>query len=138
MTTFTSMINTCMGLTGHRARLGLVFSLTFALNHPAFADAGLTTKAGNATDGAAASPQAPNRAPALEQPTTQPPQPPAKPALKLRLDEVDLRRAITFDAKDGGRKPDAAQSLPGLGGKPSKSWESSTPDVVPPSSNSPY
>ena len=119
-----------------RTRLGLAFSLTLALNHPAFADAGLTTKAGDATDGAAASAQVPNRAPALEQPAAQPPE--ASGRLILRLDEIERRPAITFAPKDSGKTQDAARSLPGLGGNPSKSWESSTPTVVPPSSDYPY
>jgi hypothetical protein len=88
-----------------------------------------------AVAGAAAPQQVSTPAPALAQSTTQPPQPPAKPILKLRLDEVEPRPAITFAPKDGGNKQDAAQSLPGLGGNPSKSWENSTSPVVPPSND---
>jgi hypothetical protein len=85
--------------------------------------------------GAAASQQVSTPAPAPAQFATQPTQPQAKPTLKLRLDEVEPRPAITFAPKDGGKKQDAAQSLPGLGGKPSKSWENPTSPVVPPSND---
>jgi len=87
-----------------------------------------------AAAGTAAPQQVSTPAPAPAQSATQPPQP-EKPALKLRLDEVELRRSITFAPKDGGAKQDAAQSLPGLGGNPSKSWERTTPTVVPESSD---
>ena len=88
-----------------------------------------------AAAGTAAPQQVSPPAPAPAQFPAQPPQPPAKPALKLRLDEVDLRRAITFAPNDGGKKQDAAQSLPGLGGDPSKSWGNSTPSTVIPPTN---
>ena len=90
-----------------------------------------------AAAGAAAPQQVSPPAPAPAQSTTQPPQPPAKPVLKLRLDEVEPRRAgpITFGPKDDGKKQDAAQSLPGLGGNPSKSWGNSTPSTVIPPTN---
>ncbi|HXM81677.1 MAG TPA: hypothetical protein VN929_07095 [Burkholderiales bacterium] len=85
-----------------------------------------------AAAGAAAPQQVSTPAPAPAQSATQPP---AKPILKLRLDEVEPRPAITFAPKDGGKRQDAAQSLPGLGGKPSKSWENPTSPVVPPSND---
>jgi len=88
-----------------------------------------------AAAGAAAPQQVSTPAPAPAQSATQPPQPPAKPILKLRLDEVEPRPAITFAPKDGGNTQDATQSLPGLGGKPSKSWENPTSPVVPPSND---
>src|SRR5579859_4648180 len=55
---------------------------------------------------AAAPQQAPTPAPAAAQPATQPPQSPEKPALKLRLDDLDRPSAITFGSKDG-KKQDA-------------------------------
>jgi hypothetical protein len=88
-----------------------------------------------AVAGAAAPQQASTPAPAPAQSATQPPQPPAKPILKLRLDELERRPAMTFTPKDDGNKPDAAQSLPGLGGSPSKSWENPASPVVPPSND---
>ena len=92
-----------------------------------------------ATAGAAAPQQVSTPAPTPAQSEAQPPQPAAKPALKLRLDEADLRRVITFDAKDSGNKQDAAQSLPELGGNPSRSLEKSlapTPTSVFPDASS--
>jgi len=88
-----------------------------------------------ATAGAAAPQQVSTPAPAPAQSATQPPQPPAKPILKLRLDEVEPRPTIRFAPKDNGKKQDAAQSLPEIGGNPSRSWENSTPAVVPKSSD---
>jgi hypothetical protein len=84
--------------------------------------------------GAAAPQQVSTPAPAPAQSATQPP-PPATPVLNLKLDELERRPAITFTPKDGGKKQDAAPSLPGLGGNPSKSWEDPPSTVVPKSSN---
>ena len=88
-----------------------------------------------AAAGTAAPQQVSPPASAPAQSPAQPPQPPAKPPLKLRLDEVDLRRVITSDPKDGGRKQDAAQSLPGLGGNTSRSWGALDPSTVVPPTN---
>lgn len=87
-----------------------------------------------AAAGAAAPQVVSTPVPAPAQSATQPPQPPEKPILNLRLDELERRPVITFTPKDGGKKQDAAQSLPGLGGNPSKSWENAPPAVVPKSS----
>lgn len=88
-----------------------------------------------AAAGAAAPQQASTPAPAPAPSATQPPQPAARPILNLRLDEVEPRPVITFAPKDGGKEQDAAQRLPGLGGKPAKSWENPIPTVVPKSSD---
>jgi hypothetical protein len=91
---------------------------------------------------AAASAAAPQQlsppAPAPAPSPTQSPQPQAKPPLKLRLDEVERRPAITFGRKDDATKKDAAQSLPGLGGNPSKAWENPAPSTVIPPTNDNY
>ena len=85
---------------------------------------------------AAAPQQMSAQAPAPAQSATQPPQPAAKRILKLRLDEIQPRPAITFAPNDGSRKQDMEQSLPGLGGNPSKSLQNPPPSaVVPPSSD---
>jgi hypothetical protein len=54
-----------------------------------------------------------------------------KPALKLRLDEVEQRPRITFTPKDETKKQDSGGSLPGLGGPPSRAWERAPSEVVP-------
>ena len=67
------------------------------------------------------------------QPPAQAPQPAAKPLdLNLRLDDLDRPPAVTF-APQEKEKRDAAQGLPGLGGKPSRKLDQPPPDVVPPS-----
>lgn len=85
---------------------------------------------------AAAAQQAPAPARAPAQSAAQPPQPAEKP-LKLRLDELERRPVITFTPKDDGKKQDAAQNLPGLGGNPSKSLDDAPSKVVPPT-DGPY
>ena len=65
----------------------------------------------------------------------QQPQAPERPKLNLRLDDKDLRSAIPYTPKEGGKKPDAADGLPGLGGKPASSWDQPTPEQVVPKSN---
>jgi hypothetical protein len=86
------------------------------------------------TFASAAAPQQP-AAPAASQPA-QPAQAPEKPRLNLRLDDRDLRSAVPYtpNPKEAGGK-DAADSLPGLGGKPSTSWDQPAPEVVVPKSN---
>ena len=83
------------------------------------------------------------RAAAPQQPATPTPAPAAQPApgaekprLNLRLDDRDLRSAAPYtpNPKEPGKK-DAADSLPGLGGKPSTSWDQPAPEVVVPKSN---
>jgi len=78
-------------------------------------------------------------APAAPEPsTTKPQQPPEKnkPVLNLRLDDRELRSATSYTPNESSKKPVAADSLPGLGGSPSESWnQPATPTrVVPPSS----
>ena len=89
-----------------------------------------------AAAGAAAAQQPSTPAPAPAQSSPQPQQPPAPP-LKLRLDELERRPVITFTPKDDGKKQDAAQNLPGLGGNPSKSLDDAPSKVVPPT-DGPY
>jgi hypothetical protein len=86
-----------------------------------------------AAAGAAAAEQPSAPAPAPAQGSPQPQQPPAPP-LKLRLDELERRPSITFAPRDD-KKQDAAQNLPGLGGKPSKSMGESDPSKVIPVTN---
>jgi hypothetical protein len=77
-----------------------------------------------------------------QQPAQQPPQPPAepqgaaKPALKLRLNEIDdrQRRAIVgFQPSDADSRKDAGADLPGLGRKSgARDWSRQNPnDIVP-------
>ena len=83
-----------------------------------------------AASGAVAAQTAPAQPPAQ-----QPAQAPEKPTLNLRLNERDLRSAVPYTPKEGDRKKDAADSLPGLGGKPSSSWDQPSPEQVVPKSN---
>ena len=93
-----------------------------------------------ATAGTAAPQEVSTPAPAPAQTATQSPQSPEKPVLKLRLDELDRRSAITFGPKDD-KNQDATRSLPELGGNASKSLNNSSlgnsqpPPVFPPSSS---
>jgi hypothetical protein len=86
----------------------------------------------------AAPQQASPPAPAPAQSPTQSPQPQAKPPLKLRLDEVERRPAIRFGPKDDAPKKEAAQTLPGMGGNPSKTWDTPAPTTVIPPTNDNY
>ncbi|HEY6822317.1 MAG TPA: hypothetical protein VI321_09880 [Burkholderiales bacterium] len=88
--------------------------------------------------GAAWAEPAPSAAPApAAQSATPPPQPAAKPALNLRLNDRDLR-SIPDSPKESAKKQDVVDSLPGLGGKPSDSWSQPvTPAKIVPESN-PY
>jgi hypothetical protein len=92
-----------------------------------------------ASAGAAAAQQKPAPTPAAESPDRS--QPAAKPpALKLRLNELDesQRRAILGSTvSEGGERRDTQNNLPGLGGKPSRSWERTGEDAVPKSAPSP-
>jgi hypothetical protein len=67
--------------------------------------------------------------------TQQPPQAAEKPTLNLRLNERDLRSAIPYTPTESDRKKGAGDGLPGLGGKPSTSWDQPTPEQVVPKSN---
>jgi hypothetical protein len=67
--------------------------------------------------------------------TQQQPQPPQKPALNLRLNERDLRSAIPYTPAETDKKKGSADGLPGLGGKPSSSWDQPAPEQVVPKSN---
>jgi len=78
-------------------------------------------------------------APAAPDPATaKPRQPPEKnkPVLNLRLDDRELRSAASYTPNESSKKPATAESLPGLGGSPSESWnQPATPSrVIPPSS----
>jgi hypothetical protein len=86
----------------------------------------------------AAPQQASAPAAAPTQSPTQSPPPQAKPPLKLRLDEVERRPAIRFGPKDDAPKKDAAQNLPGMGGNPSKAWDTPAPTAVVPPTNDNY
>jgi hypothetical protein len=82
---------------------------------------------------AAQEPSAPARTPAQK---ATPQQPAERPALNLRLDSAERRPAVTFTPRDAdNKKQDAAQSLPGLGGKPSKALNESDPTTVIPVTN---
>jgi hypothetical protein len=83
--------------------------------------------------GAAAAQPAPKPAP--EASTTQQPQGAETPRLNLRLNEKDLRSAIPYSPNAGDKKQEGAQGLPGLGGKPSTSWDQPTPEQVVPKSS---
>jgi hypothetical protein len=79
-------------------------------------------------------------APGQEQSQNQSAQPAARPALKLRLDQIDdkQRRAIVgAEPRPSDAKPDAAQKLPGLGGNASPAWEA-VPGSAIPKDQSPY
>jgi hypothetical protein len=88
--------------------------------------------------GAAAAQPATAPAPVVPaQSTTKPPQlPENKPVLNLRLDDRELRSAASYTPNESSKKPATAESLPGLGGSPSESWnQPATPSrVIPPSS----
>ena len=61
-----------------------------------------------------------------------------RPPLKLKLDEVDppSRSTVTFGKPDD-RKPDPANSLPGLGGSMSNAWERPSSKIFPPDTETP-
>jgi hypothetical protein len=91
-----------------------------------------------ASVGTAAAQQKPAPAPGAESPDRS--QPAAKPPLKLRLNELDdsQRRSIVGSTvSEGGERRDAQGNLPGLGGKPSRSWDRTGEDAVPKSAPSP-
>ena len=54
----------------------------------------------------------------------------ARAPLKLRLDEVDSRPRMPFTPREADKK-DAAPTLPGLGGEPSRHWERPPSAIVP-------
>jgi hypothetical protein len=64
-----------------------------------------------------------------------PPQAPEKPKLNLRLDDREVRSAIPYTPRDDGKRQQTSDGLPGLGGKPSSSWDQPTPEQVVPKSN---
>jgi hypothetical protein len=79
-------------------------------------------------------------APAAEQSQKQSPQPAARPALKLRLDQIDdkQRRAIVgAQPRSSDAQPDATRKLPRLGGNASRGWEPA-PESAFPKDQSPY
>ena len=93
---------------------------------------------GAATTAAAQQQTAPGQG--QEQSQNQSAQPAARPALKLRLDQIDdkQRRAIVgAEPRPSDAKPDAAQKLPGLGGNASPAWEA-VPGSAIPKDQSPY
>ena len=72
---------------------------------------------------------------AAAQAPAQDPAPKPRPALKLNLDEVEpARPRITFGAAEEkkDKKDDAANNLPGLGGRPSRDWVEPSKSVFPP------
>ena len=71
---------------------------------------------------AAQTPAAPATAPAAEAPK-------ARPPLKLRLDDADLRSLAPLAPKDAEKQPDTG--LPSLGGRPSPTLDRKPSDVVP-------
>jgi hypothetical protein len=85
-----------------------------------------------AASAAVAAQTAPAQPAAAQQP---PPQAPEKPRLNLRLDDRDLRSATPYTPKEDGKKQDASDGLPGLGGKPTTSWDQPAPEKVVPISN---
>jgi len=56
-------------------------------------------------------------------------QPAPRPALKLRLDELDPEPA-RYAPREPVKK-DAVQSLPGLGGRPHETWEQRKSEPIP-------
>jgi hypothetical protein len=71
--------------------------------------------------------------PSTDPKAAQPAEPQTKPRapLKLRLEEAEPRPRVTFTPKDDGKKDDAASTLPGLGGTPSRTWERPPSAIVP-------
>jgi hypothetical protein len=67
--------------------------------------------------------------------TQQQPQPAEKPTLNLRLNERDLRSAIPYTPAETDKKKGPEDGLPGLGGKPTSSWDQPSPEQVVPKSN---
>jgi len=70
---------------------------------------------------------------APQQPAAEPAKPAAaKPALKLRLDELDPEPPRTYAPREPEKEKDATRALPGLGGRPAEVWDQRKTDPVPP------
>jgi hypothetical protein len=69
-----------------------------------------------------------------------PPQAPAKSTprpLNLKLDDADVRRAVTFSPREGGEQR-AADGLPALGGNASSAFDRPPPPVPSSTPGSPF
>ena len=84
----------------------------------------------------AGSAMAQTTAPATPPQSQDTPTPPKKP-LNLSLDPADQPRSgrISFEPRDDKKPPAAEQTLPGMGGAPTRTWERPSDQIFPPDTN---
>jgi len=87
------------------------------------------------TGSAMAQTPAPASQPSGQPPSQDAPTAPRKP-LNLGLDPADQPRSgrITFEPREE-KKPPAEQTLPGMGGPPTRVWERPSDQIFPPDTN---